>query len=336
MIKSLKNWTIELKTKLSKYITSLESPTKRMILRNKILGLLTTILKYMLLIGLCFTILYPLFLQLAVAFRAPTDVNNPAVLWIPGEFSLDNFRVAMIALNYFTALKNSLFISAGITVLQLISTSLAGYAFARLKFKGSGVLFALALFTIVVPQTVIALPLLRSMTEMDLIGKPSTLFLMAGLGMGIKSGIFIYLFRQFYRGIPIELEEAANIDGANPFKVFYKIMLPNAKGAIITVALLSFVWQWNDYYFTTLFVSRSNLDFMTLTTQQVSVLYGLQQALTDAGVWGLMGQDVTKNPLFTSMILNTSGILVMLPLLVLYFFVQKMFVQGIERSGIVG
>ncbi|MDD4069776.1 MAG: hypothetical protein PHF05_04900, partial [Candidatus Izemoplasmatales bacterium] len=94
--------------------------------------------------------------------------------------------------------------------------------------------------------------------------------------------------------------------------------------------------QWNDYYFTTLFVSRSNLDYVTLTTQQVSVLYGLQQALTDAGVWGLMGQDVTKNPLFTSMILNTSGILVMLPLLVLYFFVQKMFVQGIERSGIVG
>jgi multiple sugar transport system permease protein len=205
-----------------------------------------------------------------------------------------------------------------------------------LKFKGSNILFGLALFTIIVPQTVIALPLLRTITEMNMIGKPAMLFIMAGLGMGIKSGVFIFLFRQFYRGIPVELEEAANIDGANPFKVFYKIMLPNARGAIITVALLSFVWQWNDYYFTTLFVSRSNLDFMTLTTQQVSVLYGLQQALTDAGVWGLMGQDITKNPLFTSMILNTSGILVMLPLLLLYFFVQKLFVQGIERSGIVG
>jgi multiple sugar transport system permease protein len=224
----------------------------------------------------------------------------------------------------------------GVTLLQLVSTSLAGYAFARLKFRGSGILFALALFTIVVPQTVISLPLLRNLTEMKLVGKPLTLFLMAGLGMGVKSGIFIYLFRQFYRGIPIELEEAASIDGANPFTVFWRIMLPNAKGAIITVALLAFVWQWNDYYFTTLFVSRSNLDYVTLTTQQVSVLYGLQQALTDAGVWGLMGQDITKNPLFTSMILNTSGILVMLPLLVLYFFVQKMFVQGIERSGIVG
>ena len=336
MIKAMKSKFLNLKMSISKWYEDLKNPTRRTVAKNKLLGFIVNILKYVLIIGLCFVILYPLILQLAVAFRAPTDVNNPSILWIPGQFSLKNFEVAMIALRYLDALKNSLILSLGVTLLQLVSTSLAGYAFARLKFRGSGILFALALFTVVVPQTVISLPLLRNLTEMKLVGKPLTLFLMAGLGMGVKSGIFIYLFRQFYRGIPIELEEAASIDGANPFTVFWRIMLPNAKGAIITVALLAFVWQWNDYYFTTLFVSRSNLDYVTLTTQQVSVLYGLQQALTDAGVWGLMGQDITKNPLFTSMILNTSGILVMLPLLVLYFFVQKMFVQGIERSGIVG
>ncbi len=315
---------------------ALSSPIKRKVFKQRIGAFIINILKYILLFGLCFVILYPLFLQLAVAFRAPSDVNNPAILWIPGEFSVKNFEVAMVALKYWQALKNSLILACGVTFLQLASTALAGYAFARLKFKGSGILFGLALFTIVVPQTVISLPLLRSLTEMKMVGKPITLFLMAGLGMGIKSGIFIYLFRQFFRGIPVELEDAAYIDGANPFQVFFKIMLPNAKGAIITVALLSFVWQWNDYYFTTLFVTRSNLNFITLTTQQVSVLFGLQQALTDAGVWSLMGQDITKNPLFASMILNTSGILVMMPILVLYFFVQKLFVQGIERSGIVG
>lgn len=314
----------------------LRTPLSRKVLKDRILGYIMDILKYILLIGLCFVILYPLLLQLAVAFRAPEDVNNTTVLWIPGQFSLKNFEVSLIALNYWQALKNSVLLSIGVTILQLISTSLAGYAFARLRFRGTGILFGFALFTIIVPQTVIALPLLRTITELKLIGKPITLFLMAGLGMGIKSGIFIYLFRQFYRGIPKELEEAAYVDGANVFQVFYKIMLPNARGAIITVALLSFVWQWNDYYFTTLFVTRSNPAFLTLTTQQVSVLFGLQQALTDAGVWGLMGQEITKNPLFSSMILNTSGILVMLPLLVMYFFVQKLFVQGIERSGIVG
>jgi multiple sugar transport system permease protein len=336
MTKFIKNRFLKISNYIKKFQEDMKSPTRKLVFRNKVVNLITNILKYVLIIGLCFVILYPLILQLAIAFRAPTDVNNTSILWIPGQFSLKNFEVAMIALNYFNSLKNSLILSLGVTLLQLVSTSLAGYSFARLKFKGSQILFGLALFTIVVPQTVISLPLLLRLTELNMVGKPVTLFLMAGLGMGIKSGIFIYLFRQFYRGIPIELEEAANIDGANPFTVFYRIMLPNAKGAIITVALLSFVWQWNDYYYTTLFVTRSNLDYMTLTTQQVSVLYGLQQALTDAGVWGLMGQDITKNPLFSSMILNTSGILVMMPLLVLYFFVQKMFVQGIERSGIVG
>ncbi|HNZ50121.1 MAG TPA: carbohydrate ABC transporter permease [Bacilli bacterium] len=328
-ILKLKNWQMQVKEQL-------QSATKRQVLKNRLIDFIITVFKYILVIGLCFVILYPLLLQLAIAFRAPTDVNNPTVLWIPGEFSLKNFEVSLIALRYWKALKNSFILAFGVTILQLVSTSLAGYAFARLPFKGSKLLFGLALFTIIVPQTVISLPILRSVTKMGLIGKPITIFLMAGLGMGIKSGIFIYLFRQFYRGIPTELEEAAYVDGANVFQVFYRIMLPNARGAIITVALLAFVWQWNDYYFTTLFISRSNIDFMTLTTQQVSVLYGLQQALTDAGIWGLMGQEITNNPLFSSMILNTSGILVMIPLLVMYFFVQKLFVTGIERSGIVG
>lgn len=315
---------------------NMSSESYKKLVINRTMDIVMNILKYIFLFGLCFIIIYPILLQIAIALRPPTDINDPAVLWIPNKFSLKNFEVAMIALNYRVSLWNSIWISFGVTLLQLFSTSLAGYAFARLRFKGNGILFGLALFTIIVPQTVISLPLLRSLTDMKLVGKPMSLFLMAGLGMGIKSGIFIFLFRQFYRGIPVELEEAAYVDGASVPQVFSRVMLPNAKGAILTVAILSFVWQWNDYYFTTLFVTRSNSNFATLTTQQVSVIYGLQQALQDAGVWGLMGQDVTKNPLFASMILNTSGILVMLPLLIMYFFIQRLFVEGIERSGITG
>ena len=314
----------------------LSAQTYKRLLLNKTFDIIMNILKYVFLTGLCFVIIYPLLLQITIALRLPTDINDPTVLWIPNKFSLKNFEVAMIALNYNTSFWNSFWISLGVTVLQLISTSLAGYSFARLKFKGSQILFGLAVFTIIVPQTVISLPLSLSLKNMNLIGKPGSLFLMAGLGMGIKSGIFIFLFRQYYRGIPVELEEAAYVDGANVVQVFTRIMIPNAKSAILAVVILSFVWQWNDYYFTALFVTRNNPDFMTLATQQVSVIYGLQQALQDAGVWGLMGQDVTKNPLFVSMILNTSGILVMLPLLIMYFFIQKLFVEGIERSGITG
>ena len=115
-------------------------------------------------------------------------------------------------------------------------------------------------------------------------------------------------------------------------------MLPNARSCIITVAILSFVWQWNDYYFTNLFYVSGQTDVYTLATQLQSMTSGsaLQTALMAANIWQLMGEEVTSNPLFVSMIVNTAGILVMLPVLIIYIFVQKLFVEGFERSGIVG
>lgn len=317
-------------------LDQLQTPHKKKMLVSKVIMFIVHTLKYILMIGLAFVIVYPLLLQLAVAFREPTDVNNPMVLWIPSKLSLQNFQIAIIALDYWKALGYTAGICIVVTILQLFSTSLAGYAFARLKFKGSGLLFGLALFTIIVPQTMISLPMYIDFSNRGLIGQPMVLFLMAALGAGIKSGMFIYLFRQFFKGIPVELEEAAYVDGASAFGVFFRVMLPNVRSGIITVALLAFVWQWNDYYFTNLFVVGRNADIITLTTQQQSIIHGLQQAISQAGIWQLMDKDITSNPLFTSMILNTAGILVMIPVLIMYFFMQKLFVEGIERSGIVG
>lgn len=329
----LKDKFLLLKNKIA---DTFSTPQKKKIFFSKIIMFIVHTLKYILMIGLAFVIVYPLLLQLAVAFREPTDVNNPMVLWIPSKLSVQNFQIAIIALEYWQALGYTAFISLGVTLLQLFSTSIAGYAFARLKFKGSGLLFGLALFTIIVPQTMISLPMYIDFSDRGLVGQPFVLFLMAGLGMGIKSGMFIYLFRQFFKGIPVELEEAAYVDGASAFGVFFRVMLPNVRSGIITVALLAFVWQWNDYYFTNLFVVGRNVDIITLATKQQSIIYGLQQAISEAGIWQLMDKDVTSNPLFTSMILNTAGILVMIPVLIMYFFMQKLFVEGIERSGIVG
>ena len=314
----------------------LSIPINRKKIIAKVGIFVVNLLKYIIMIGLSFIIVYPLLLQISVAIRHPVDINDPTVMWIPKSLSLKNFEIAMIALHYWPALGSSLMNSVFVSLFTVISTALAGYSFARLKFKGSGFLFVLALFTIVVPQTMISLPLYIDLANANLLGKKYVLYLMAALGSGIKSGIFIYLFRQFFKGIPYELEEAAYVDGANVFQVFYKVMLPNARSGIITVALLSFVWQWNDFYFTNLFFVNGQADVFTLATQQQSILHGLQDALKEANIWQLMGQDITQNSLFVSMILNTAGILVMLPVLIMYFFVQKLFVEGIERSGIVG
>lgn len=315
---------------------TIKTPTKQRILKDKIANFFMIILKYVLLYGLCFIILYPIIQQVAVALRLPEDVNNPTVLWIPETFSLLNFRAAMAALNYWQSLRNTVVIAFGVTVLQVVVTSIMGYALARLRFKGRNLIFSLVIFTLIVPYAMISLPAYINFNKWGMVGKPITLFLMTGFGMGIKSGVFIYLFRQFFRGIPEELEESAQIDGANVFQVFLRVMLPNARGAIVTVALLAFVWQWNDNYFSALFISENNPNMSTLATQLQYLIWSIDQALRNAGYYAFIGQDISKNPFFFSMIQNAGGILTMLPLLVLYFFVQRLFVEGVERTGIVG
>lgn len=339
----MSNKTVSKSNKASEiYNKYFSTTTKRKIFKNKAFGWITNFFKILILYGLSFVILYPIIQQISIALRAPTDINNPTVLWIPAQFSLKNFEIAMILLDYWDSLKNTFIISFTTTMLTLISTSLAGYTFARLKFKGSGIIFALIIVTIMVPQTTIELPLKYSLTNflgtnLNLLGKPIILYLFAGFGMGIKSGIFIYLFRQFFRNIPQELEDAAYIDGANPFQVFYKVMLPNARGVFLTVGILAFVWQWNDSYFTSSFVSSLNNSFQTLTTKIMGITGSIQGAINQAGVWQLVDQDVTKNPLFTSMLLNTAGLLTMIPLLIFYVLIQNvLFKEGIERTGIVG
>lgn len=324
------------------YNKRLSTKYKRKMTFELLLEKASIVMKYFLLYGLAFIIIYPLLQQISIALRDPGDINNPLVLWIPEIFSLQNFEIASIVLDYWKALWNSIVLSSIVTLLQILCTALVGYAFARLKFKGQGVLFGIVIASIIVAPSTIELPLKMSLmnflgTGKSLLGSPTIMYIFAATGMGIKSGIFIWLFRQFFRGIPEELEEAAFLDGANPFQVFTKIMLPNARGAMFLTGVLTFVWQWNDSYFTANFVTKINTDFSTLTTKMMSIRNSIQGAIQQAGIWQLFDQDVTQNPLFTSMILNTAAMLSMLPLLIIYLMIQKvLFTEGIERSGLVG
>ncbi|WP_025724523.1 carbohydrate ABC transporter permease [Acholeplasma granularum] len=324
------------------YDRRLKTTYKRKMTFELLLEKAAILMKYFLLYGLAFVILYPLLQQISIALRAPGDIDKALVVWIPENFSLQNIKIAAIVLDYWNALKNSIILSGVVTILQVLTTALAGYAFARLKFKGQGILFIIVVATIIVAPSTIELPLKINLmnflgTGKSLLGSPNTMYIFAATGMGIKAGIFIFLFRQFFRGIPEEIEEAAYLDGANPLQVFTRIMLPNARGAMVLTAILTFVWQWNDSYFTANFVTKINSDFSTLTTKMMSIRNAIQGAIIQAGVWELFDQDVTQNPLFTSMILNTAAMLAMIPLLIFYLLIQKvLFTEGIERSGLVG
>ncbi|BFH64133.1 MULTISPECIES: carbohydrate ABC transporter permease [Paenibacillus] len=290
------------------------------------------LIRTVMIVGFCFIILFPLFLRLSVAFRSKADIYDPTVLWIPRHFTLDNVKIAMQATDYFTALLNTFLISAGTTIIQLASCALAAYAFARLKFKGSGLLFGIVIFTIVVPPQTIMIPLYLTYRYFDLFGlvklftgKSSfnlidtfwPFLISSATAMGLKNGLYIYIFRQFFRGIPKEIEEAALVDGAGVLKTFYRIMLPNAVPAIVTVLLFSFVWQWNDSYYVSLFLSKVKV----LSTQLMD-----------------MGSALGKEPdlVYQSMLLNTGVLLLTAPLIILYLFVQRYFVESVERTGIVG
>ncbi|WP_397369637.1 carbohydrate ABC transporter permease [Paenibacillus glycanilyticus] len=294
--------------------------------------------RLVLIAGLSFVILYPIIQKISTAIKAKTDLYSPIVVWIPEHYSLENFKNAISIMDYWKTLLNTFTLSATTTILTAISCALAGYAFARLKFRGSNLLFAGVILTIMVPPTTILIPMYLNLKDFSLMGliplitgKSVNLlnsywpFILTSItANSLKAGLYIFIFRQFFRGIPREVEEAAYMDGASVGQTFLRIMLPNAIPSIITVLLFSFVWQWNDSFFTTTYLTSSNV----MSTQLSSLPYNLSI---------ILGNDANaKDPFYLSMVQDTGILLAILPLVILYLFVQRYFVESIERTGLVG
>lgn len=336
-----KGFFSKLKDKLKSFKADWNNPTKKRI-RNKKIGNKTgNLLRGFILIGLCFLILLPLFQKFSLAFRHPTDISNPQVVWIPGIFSVENIRIAFHYLDYSNTFFNSLSLSIITTIIQVVATAIAGYSFARLKFKGSNILFYIVIFTLVVPYETLDLSRFLFFQNTPFLGihlvfNAFAIYIMSAFGMGVRSAIFIFLFRQFFRNVPIELEESAEIDGAGVIRTFWSVMLPNARGAIVTVSLFAFVWQYNDYYFAHLFRFE---EVMPLLTTKLAAGTGSLSATLVTSFGHLLqnlGEEIKDDPLFFGLVTNTSALLAMLPLLIGYFFVQKLFVESIERTGLTG
>ena len=318
---------------------------KRLAINHTAARVFTVILRTVFLVGMCFVMLYPVLFMISSGFRNLQDVYDPTVVWLPKHWTLDSLKLAATAMDYGESIVMTLVTVIPSVLLQLITVLLAGYGFARFHFRGRGLLFGLLIFTIIVPVQSYIIPLFSTFTNFDffdigslvglftgekltisLINKPVVFYLQAFLGMGIRSGLYIFILRQFYRGFPMELEEAAMIDGCGPMRTFLKIMLPNATSMIVTVMLFSVVWYWNDYYLSSMFYQ---------TTFPISV------KLTDLGtllqwsdtITGYAAQELT---FMREAILACGCLITVLPLLVLYVFAQRFFTEGIERSGIVG
>ena len=292
------------------------------------------------LIGFCFTILYPILLTISKAFMPLQDTYDNTVLLIPKHFTLQNINVVASVIDYFGSLKNSLIISIVVTILQTFSCLVVGYGFARFNFKFKSLLFGLVIFTIIIPPQLITIPMFLHFRFFDILGiyaaitgKPGInlldtffpYFLLGTFCQGIRNGLFIFIFRQFFKGMPKETEEAALVDGAGYLKIFYKIMLPNATTPALTVALFSFVWQFNDISFATTFLPN---------TKVLSTAYDLldqSKALLESS-----GISQVYNPQTVGLLKSAAVLLILLPVVIVYLITQRFFVQSVERSGIVG
>lgn len=299
-----------------------------------------SIVRLTLIVGLSFVILFPIIQKISTALKDKSDLYSPVVVWIPETYTLDNFRLAMSIMNYGKTLVNTFALSGLTTILAAASCALAGYAFARLKFRGSNLLFGGVILTILVPPSTILIPLYLNMNDFTLLGliplftggKSINLlntywpFILTSItANSLKAGLYIFIFRQFFRGIPKEVEEAAYMDGAGVPSTFTRIMLPNAIPSVVTVALFSFVWQWNDSFFTTTYLTSGKV----MSTQLSSLPYNVSATLQG-------GVGATVDPFYLSMIQDTGILLAILPLIIIYLFVQRYFVESIERTGIVG
>jgi len=232
-------------------------------------------------------------------------------------------------MNYLRASLNSLLFSLAISVCQLISCTVIGYGFGRFDFKGKGILFGLVIFTLVVPPQMIAIPLFLNFRYFDLYGLlPGDGFNLIGTfwpflltaltGTGSRNGLFIYIARQHFRGMPRALEESAYIDGAGQLRTFFTIMLPGAIPIMVVIFLFSFVWQWNDIFFTSVFM-RGGMPLLPFSLQHLTGQYH----------WSISEE-------FKTIVNNTGMILFIIPLLLIYVFLQRYFIESIERTGIVG
>lgn len=299
-----------------------------------------SIFRTLLFIGLGFILLYPVIYMLSIAFRPVSEVMDPGIVWIPRHLTTENLATTFKVMNYPEALLNTVSIGVLSALLQLASCAVAGYGFARFQFRERKLLFAMVLFTILVPPQTITIPTYLQFRNFDvfgilgLIGSLSghdltlnlldtrfSFYLPSMLGMGIRSGLYIYIYRQFFRGMPAELEDAAMIDGCGPFATFTRVMLPNAKAVILTVFLFSVVWHWNDYYYAAMYLGSK----LTIATS----LANLRQSLKTQGI-------NIYDPFMLVTRMQMGSLLSIFPLLVLYSFTQKHFTESIERSGIVG
>jgi multiple sugar transport system permease protein len=275
--------------------------------KNKIKGLILHIVLILASIGFTFPFLWMLF----TALKTPAELLKGTAAFLPADPQWENFKTAVTVIPFLMYLKNSLIIVILVMLGTLFSATTAAYAFAKLEWKGRDKWFIVMLATLMIPLQVILIPTYIMYAKIGWLGTRLPLIIPAFFGGG--AAFYIFMLRQFFKGIPKELSESAIIDGATHLQIFVKIMLPLCRPALITVMLFTFMATWNDYFGPLIFLSNPDHWTLALGLRAFQLQYG--------GRFDLM---------------MAAALLIMLPTLVIFFFAQKSFIEGITFTGIKG
>jgi multiple sugar transport system permease protein len=270
-------------------------------------GIVRAFAVYAALIAMAWCALLPILWALSGSLKSEVEVTEPSML--PSRPQWSNYGEVFTLMPFWRMLLNTVLYAACITAGQVFFCSLAGYAFARLRFRGRDTLFVLYLATLMVPLTVTVIPQFILMRTFGWTDTPWAMIVPGLFGTAFGT----YLMRQFFRTLPTDLENAAILDGCSPWQIYWRILLPQVRPAVMVLAVLTWVSVWNDFLWPLVMIQRTSIATLTL---------GL--------VW-MQGQYVANWP-----VLMSASILILLPLVVVYAIVQRAFVRGIALTGFGG
>lgn len=291
-------------------------------------GFIGKLFMYLLLIGISFIFLYPILKMLAISFMGLEDQMDPSVIWIPSKIVGNNYAKASEVLNFWDSLGDSLKVGFWPTLFAVISSSLIGYGFAHFEFPLKKLWMALLVGVFLLPTLLMSIPTYVIFSKLDMLGSLKAYIYPALTGFGLRQSVFILIFYQFFKVIPKELSESAEMDGASELGIFFRIAVPMSIPAFIICMLYSFVWYWNETVLATTYFKGS---MMTLQMALSSFRY-TYNTMYSPGSIGIGAAAESFNP----GVLFAGTILTILPLLLLYAFTQKWFVESADRSGIAG
>jgi multiple sugar transport system permease protein len=251
----------------------------------------------------------PFLWMFATSFRTPMESFRLPPSFFPTSIDLENYRYIFTKVDFFAFIKNSIFVSVMITVLQVTVSSMAAYSFSRLTFPGKNIIFTIFLFALMIPAQVTSIPRFILISKLHLINSHAALILPA-----MYSTLSIFLIRQHMLTIPKAYDEAAYIDGAGKIWTFTKVILPMAKPSIFVVSVMTFIGSWNDFFNPLIYIN---------TISKMTLPVGLQ-SLT--GLFGTGNQASVIGAVMLSLI----------PPLLFYIFGQRWLIEGLQMGGIKG